>query len=71
VLLIALCARIQAVADHRSQGPARTIIRPLHRIRTSGGRPIARCGYADYPVVDKVFAMAQPKVLFPKQDAAK
>jgi hypothetical protein len=29
------------------------------------------CGYADYSVVDKVFAMAQPKVLFPKQDAAK
>jgi len=35
------------------------------------GRPIARCGYADYSVVDKVFAMARPKVLFPKQDAAK
>jgi hypothetical protein len=26
--------------------------------------------YADYSVVDKVFAMARPKVPFPKQDAA-
>jgi hypothetical protein len=32
-------------------------------------QPIARCGYADYSVVDNVFAMA-PKVPFPKQDAA-
>jgi len=71
VLLHRPVRSMQAVADHRSQGPARTIIRPLRRIRTSGGRPIARCGYADYSVVDKVFAMAQPKVLFPKQDAAK
>jgi hypothetical protein len=24
-------------------------------------RPIARCGYSDYAVVDKVFAVARPK----------
>jgi hypothetical protein len=68
---IAPCARCRLLQIIESQGPARTIIRPLRRIRTSGGRPIARCGYADYSVVDKVFAMARPKVLFPKQDAAK
>jgi len=40
------------------------------RLDTTAMQPIARCGYADYSVVDKVFAMAWPKVLFPKQDAA-
>jgi hypothetical protein len=30
--------------------------------------PIARCGYADYAVVDKVFAIARPPV--PKAQAA-
>ena len=39
------------------------------RLDTAAMQPIARCGYADYSVVDKVFAMA-PKVPFPKQDAA-
>jgi hypothetical protein len=40
------------------------------RLDTAAMQWIARCGYADDSVVDKVFAMARPKVLFPKQDAA-
>jgi flavin reductase (DIM6/NTAB) family NADH-FMN oxidoreductase RutF len=40
------------------------------RLDTAAMQPIARCGYADYSVVDKVFAMARRKVSFPKQDAA-
>jgi flavin reductase (DIM6/NTAB) family NADH-FMN oxidoreductase RutF len=40
------------------------------RLDTAAMQPIARCGYADYSVVDKVFAMARRKVPFPKQDAA-
>ena len=40
------------------------------RLDTAAMQPIARCGYADYSEVDKVFAMARPKVPFPKQDAA-
>jgi flavin reductase (DIM6/NTAB) family NADH-FMN oxidoreductase RutF len=40
------------------------------RLDTAAMQPIARCGYADYSVVDKVLAMARPRVLFPKQDAA-
>jgi flavin reductase (DIM6/NTAB) family NADH-FMN oxidoreductase RutF len=40
------------------------------RLDTAAMQPIARCGYADYSVVDKVFAMARPSVPFPKQDAA-
>jgi flavin reductase (DIM6/NTAB) family NADH-FMN oxidoreductase RutF len=31
------------------------------RLDTAAMQPIARCGYADYTVVDKVFAMAFPK----------
>jgi len=40
------------------------------RLDTAAMRPIARCGYADYSVVDQVFAMARPKVPLPQQDAA-
>ena len=40
------------------------------RLDTAAMRPIARCGYADYAVVNEVFAMARPKVSLPKQDAA-
>src|SRR5947209_18255884 len=36
------------------------------RLDTAAMQPIARCGYADYAVVDKVFAMARPKVPLPK-----
>ena len=60
----ALECRLLQIIDLK--GPARTIIRPLRRIRTSGGRPIARCGYADYSVADKVFAMARPQGPLPK-----
>ena len=38
------------------------------RLDTAAMAPIARCGYADYSVVDKVFAIARPRP--PKQDAA-
>ena len=31
------------------------------RLDTAAMQPIARCGYADYSVVDKVFAMAWPQ----------
>jgi flavin reductase (DIM6/NTAB) family NADH-FMN oxidoreductase RutF len=37
------------------------------RLDTAAMQPIARCGYADYSVVDKVFAMARPKLPFPRQ----
>jgi flavin reductase (DIM6/NTAB) family NADH-FMN oxidoreductase RutF len=40
------------------------------RLDTAAMRPIARCGYADYSVVEKVFAMARPKRPLPQQDAA-
>jgi flavin reductase (DIM6/NTAB) family NADH-FMN oxidoreductase RutF len=40
------------------------------RLDTAAMRPIARCGYADYSVVNEVFAMARPKVALPQQDAA-
>jgi flavin reductase (DIM6/NTAB) family NADH-FMN oxidoreductase RutF len=40
------------------------------RLDTAAMQPLARCGYADYSVVDKVFAMARPQLPFPKQDAA-
>jgi flavin reductase (DIM6/NTAB) family NADH-FMN oxidoreductase RutF len=40
------------------------------RLDTAAMQPIARCGYSDYAVVDKVFAMTRPKVPLPKQDAA-
>jgi flavin reductase (DIM6/NTAB) family NADH-FMN oxidoreductase RutF len=30
------------------------------RLDTAAMGPIARCGYADYSVVDKVFAIARP-----------
>jgi flavin reductase (DIM6/NTAB) family NADH-FMN oxidoreductase RutF len=32
------------------------------RLDTAAMAPIARCGYADYSVVDKVFAIARPKL---------
>jgi flavin reductase (DIM6/NTAB) family NADH-FMN oxidoreductase RutF len=38
------------------------------RLDTAAMAPIARCGYADYAVVDKVFAIARPPV--PKAQAA-
>ena len=31
------------------------------RLDTAALQPIARCGYSDYAVVDKVFAVARPK----------
>jgi len=31
------------------------------RLDTAAMAPIARCGYADYAVVDKVFSIARPK----------
>jgi flavin reductase (DIM6/NTAB) family NADH-FMN oxidoreductase RutF len=31
------------------------------RLDTAAMQPIARCGYSDYAVVDKVFAVARPK----------
>ena len=37
---------------------------PLHqgcRPRTAAMRPIARCGYADYAVVDKVIPVVRPR----------
>ena len=40
------------------------------RLDTAAMQPIARCGYADYAVVDKVFAMAFPKPVVAAQDAA-
>jgi flavin reductase (DIM6/NTAB) family NADH-FMN oxidoreductase RutF len=40
------------------------------RLDTAAMQPLARCGYADYSVVDKVFAMARPKLPLPQQDAA-
>ena len=40
------------------------------RLDTAAMRPIARCGYADYSVVEKVFAMARPRLPLPRQDAA-
>ena len=40
------------------------------RLDTAAMRPIARCGYSDYAVVNEVFAMTRPKVQLPKQDAA-
>ena len=40
------------------------------RLDTAAMRPIARCGYADYSVVNEVFAMARPKVRMPQQHAA-
>jgi hypothetical protein len=32
------------------------------RLNTAAMAPIARCGYADYAVVDKVFAIARPRL---------
>jgi flavin reductase (DIM6/NTAB) family NADH-FMN oxidoreductase RutF len=40
------------------------------RLDTAAMAPIARCGYADYAVVDKVFAMARPKSSVPRPQAA-
>jgi flavin reductase (DIM6/NTAB) family NADH-FMN oxidoreductase RutF len=40
------------------------------RLDTAAMRPIARCGYADYSVVEKVFAMARPRLSFPRPHAA-
>jgi flavin reductase (DIM6/NTAB) family NADH-FMN oxidoreductase RutF len=37
---------------------------------TAAMAPIARCGYADYAVVDKIFSMARPKAAALKQAAA-
>ena len=31
------------------------------RLDTAAMQPIARCGYSDYAVVDRVFAVARPK----------
>jgi flavin reductase (DIM6/NTAB) family NADH-FMN oxidoreductase RutF len=40
------------------------------RLDTAAMAPIARCGYADYAVVEKVFAIARPKLPVPRQTAA-
>jgi len=40
------------------------------RLDTAAMRPIARCGYADYSVVNEVFAMKRPAVEFAKRVAA-
>ena len=40
------------------------------RLDTAAMQPIARCSYADYAVVDKVFAMAFPTPVVAAQDAA-
>ena len=40
------------------------------RLDTAAMRPIARCGYADYSVVNEVFAMRRPAVELPKREAA-
>jgi flavin reductase (DIM6/NTAB) family NADH-FMN oxidoreductase RutF len=38
------------------------------RLDTAAMQPIARCGYSDYTVVDKVFAMSRPRL--PRRNAA-
>lgn len=40
------------------------------RLDTAAMRPIARCGYADYSVVNEVFAMRRPAVELAKRVAA-
>jgi flavin reductase (DIM6/NTAB) family NADH-FMN oxidoreductase RutF len=40
------------------------------RLDTAAMQPIARCGYADYSVVDKVFSIARPQPAAMKQAAA-
>jgi flavin reductase (DIM6/NTAB) family NADH-FMN oxidoreductase RutF len=40
------------------------------RLDTAAMQPIARCGYADYSVVDKVFSIARPKPVAMTQTAA-
>ena len=40
------------------------------RLDTAAMAPIARCGYADYSVVDKVFAIARPRLPAAKAQAA-
>ena len=40
------------------------------RLDTAAMAPIARCGYADYAVVDKVFSIPRPQPPVVKQDAA-
>ncbi len=41
------------------------------RLDTAAMQPIARCGYNDYAVVDKVFPMARPRLARPNPEAAK
>ena len=40
------------------------------RLDTAAMQPIARCGYADYAVVDKVFMIARPQPASTRRDAA-
>jgi flavin reductase (DIM6/NTAB) family NADH-FMN oxidoreductase RutF len=40
------------------------------RLDTAAMVPLARCGYADYSVVDKVFAMARPRLPLASSQAA-
>jgi flavin reductase (DIM6/NTAB) family NADH-FMN oxidoreductase RutF len=40
------------------------------RLDTAALQPLARCGYADYSVVDKVFAITRPKPPATRRDAA-
>src|SRR5262249_39797777 len=40
------------------------------RLDTAAMAPIARCGYADYAVVEKVFSIARPKLPSQRQTAA-
>ena len=39
------------------------------RLDTAAMQPLARCGYADYSVVDKVFSIARPKPVDGRQTA--
>jgi flavin reductase (DIM6/NTAB) family NADH-FMN oxidoreductase RutF len=40
------------------------------RVDTAAMQPIARCGYAEYALVDKVFTIRRPRVAVVSQDAA-
>jgi flavin reductase (DIM6/NTAB) family NADH-FMN oxidoreductase RutF len=40
------------------------------RLDTAAMRPLARCGYADYSVVENVFAMERPELPMPQSCAA-
>jgi len=39
------------------------------RLDTAAMKPLARCGYADYAIVDAVFAMPRPSAAANAEDA--